>query len=321
MLNRKNSNQTQKTSNENFNLSPLKLQHAKFCPKQELNMMILRQSHGRWYNKNILNREYRIKVLFGIFQKTNQMLELKISTFCSSIHIFDSMISKYPIDEEKMIPLSFVAMQLASKINEPQEKIISYGDLNEYILPFGVEQFKEMEKIILNTLNFRINVISPHSFLVFLLNEFLKDKYDFFESSKNFNINRKDFLKIVFHLLLITLVDYEFYQFTSFSIAVTIIILARHILKLKPWTKEMKNFTNYSKEDVKESILNLNQRFQSKYLGQLFKKIDNSFENNENFNSNNKSSLVDNTSEYFLNKENVSSCITSYETKILRENY
>ena len=282
--------------------------------------MIKRQSHGRWYNKNIINRNYRIKVLFGIIQKTNQMLELKISTFCNTIHIFDSMISKFPIKKEQMLPLGMVAMQLASKINEKQEKIISYGDLNEFILPFGVEGFKKIERIVLNTLEFRLNVISPHSFLMLLLNEFFKDK-DFFTLKNNLKINRKSFLKMIFHFLLITLVDYDFYQFTSFSLAISIIILTRHIMRLNPWTKKMQNFTGCSKDDVKESILILNKKFESQFLGNLFKKIDDSIEiiespENEN---NNMSSLAHNSSEYFMNKKNFDSCITSQETKISRE--
>ena len=289
--------------------------------KQEFKNLLRRQSLGRLYNSELMNKEQRIKTLFGILQKTCEILELKLSSFILTVHIFDATISKFPVSDEDMLRVGMVAMQLAAKINESNQNIISYDDLAEYILPGDVKEYKKIEQIICINLDFKFNIISPNSILVFLLNEFFKTKYNFFGSNENISEKKKKFIELAFDLHLITLVEYEFYQYTSLAVAVSILILTRNLFGLDPWTHQMKKFVKCSKFDVKECLIILFDLYKSNYVSKMFKKIDTSYQEQKdqlktNNLNNSISSLVKNSSEYVLSHKKINKYIYSGDTDI-----
>ena len=93
--------------------------------KEEFNNLVRRQYFGRLYNPEFMNKQQRIKTLFGILQKTCKILELNLSTFFLTVHIFDATISKIPVSNEDMLRVGLVAMVLAAKINESNDKVIT----------------------------------------------------------------------------------------------------------------------------------------------------------------------------------------------------
>ena len=119
----------------------------------KFNQLIRRQSTNRFFNKDVLNKKQRIQILFGIMQKTFCLLEFKLETFYLCIHIFDAVISKFPIHKNQMLPLALVCMQISSKISEPQGKIISYEDIHNHIWRFNIYEYIQFEKIIVNKQN------------------------------------------------------------------------------------------------------------------------------------------------------------------------
>ena len=280
------------------------------CPSHDkFIQLIRRQTVNRWYNPNTLHKEYRIKILFGIIQKTNEMLELSIDTFCLCIHIFDCVISKYPIKKDQMFPLALVSMHIASKIHEKQTKIISYEDFDKYIFSFGVENFNEMEKMILGILEFRINIIYPNQLLNFLMVEFFKDKYSFFGNFENNKENRSKFQEKCQQISLTTLVDYEFYRYTSLAIAISILVLTRKFFNLELWPNKMKEFTKININNVKECLLMLSSKIENDFVYRMFKQIDDQEKNTINLkiikkNSQNSNMLLQNSINYFMDPKN-----------------
>ena len=81
-----------------------------------------------------------------------------------------------------MFPIYMVSMQLACKMEENDPDLISYQDIDENILAFGLENFKQLEKLILEELEFQVNMITPYDLIHFLLDTFLNNEFDFFES-------------------------------------------------------------------------------------------------------------------------------------------
>ena len=287
--------------------------------KAEFMSMISRQTVNRWYNKSALHREERIRILFGVLQKTAEMLELKIPTFCLTVHIFDSMISKFPISKEQMMPVGLVALQLASKINETQGKIITYKDLDQYVMSYGVEAYCKIEKTIVEQLNYQINLVSPNDILSFLMHKFIRPEHDFFGELRDKAGIKKEFMKFVFHLQLITFVDYEFYKFTSLAVAVSVIIFSRILLNLEPWPAFIAAFVGISQHNVKDCLEMIYLNYKGNFVHRVFKKID--FQNGVNHHGNqmngsglNLSSLVENSSQYFLGKGAINSYMSMNET-------
>ena len=243
--------------------------------------------------------------MFGLLQKTNQLLEQSIETFCLCIHIFDCIISKFPITKEQMFPLGLVSMQIASKIHEKQNKIILYKDLDSFILPIGIEQYCEMEKMVLRTLEFRINLVSPHQILNFLIVEFFKPKYNFFGNFENNEENKLKFRERCQQISLTTLVDYEFYQYTSLAISISILILTRKFFHLDLWNSQMVEFTGIQLKHVKDCLLILNSKIESDYVFRLFKNIDEENkiledQNSSEINSETSNLLLQNSIDYFM---------------------
>ena len=149
--------------------------------KAEFLSHLAKQSTNRFFNPEIMYLPQRRSILFGFMKRVCQKLELKPSTFCSSVHIFDAVISKIKIKKKQLIPLAIVALQISSKFNEKQSQIFSYKDLDEHMFKIGVANYLQIEKSVLLILGFKINIVSPLQFLNILLREFYQKDYKFFD--------------------------------------------------------------------------------------------------------------------------------------------
>lgn len=286
--------------------------------KVEYQMLVRRQSFGRYFNIDFKERQNRVKILFGIIQKTCQILEFQVSTFCMTIQIFDSMISKLNMKKRNMIKYAFVSLQLAAKINEPQIKIISYEDFNRYIFPIPIQEFIQIERIICRALDFRLHPVTGHSFICLLMEEFLKPEYNFFGAKDNNSEKTVKFWEVVLDLHFLTLANYDFYHFSSLGVALSVIILARNLFGLDPWTPEMENFTGCSKADLRQSITFLFKLYKSNSVMDYFKSIDQAEQNSNNMlleceKSSTAPSLVGSTREYILSERIIKNYVCSSE--------
>lgn len=267
----KNENQTR--INNPSKLEKIEPKSPEDASKTQFLQIIRRQHHGRWFNKDVLDRKARIKNLFGILQKTSQTLNFKASTFCAMIHIFDSVISTYPTTEDRMLPVGLVSLQLAAKLEETRQNLINYDEVNSFICSLGVPKFIKMEPLVIEILNFSINLQTPEKIIRFLLNEFMKPKYDFFgETSKSQRVKRR-FFSLVLRLHLITLIEYDFYQFTSVGVAMGVLFLARKLIGLMPCTQKIFEFTQLSENDVSQPMFLLERLYHAKYVSKVFRRM------------------------------------------------
>ena len=213
---------------------------------RQYKQIIRRQNINLWYNPKVCNKQTRIKIILDYLLEFAKTLQLKPNTFILGVHIMDVILSKFKIKEHLMVPISLVSLQIASKFSELKSKIINYKDMNKYILNYRTVDYAQVEKLIMKNLNYQVNILSPNKILKFLLNEFINGYYTFFEGVQ-YNANTIDnFLSIVSNLHFLTLLEYDFYQYSSATVAICIIILSRYICHLDPWTEKMKKFTNFS---------------------------------------------------------------------------
>lgn len=285
------------------NLQSLPLQ--KINDKAILKEMIKKQSCNRWYNENIIFKKERIKILFGVIQKTSEILELNINTFCQAVHIFDALAAKFPLEKDEMLPISLVSMQLASKVSENQGKIVNYKDLNDFVYNYGVDFYIKIEQTIMEQLDFKINLISPNVVLNFLIQKFIYKNPEFFGELQAQNGIEKEYFKILMNVHLITLVDYEFYEFSSLAVATSILVFSRILVGLEAFPDYMSNFIGITEHSIKQCLQLIYENYSINFVQRVFEQIDEEINQNENMEQQNldnrqNNSLIQNSTLYFL---------------------
>lgn len=239
-----------------------------------LQQLLRRQTQNRWFNAHILFPKERVKIVFGILQESAEILEFGLETFYVSVHLFDSVISKFPIQKHQMQPLALVCLVLSSKLFEKRKKLANYHDVHNYILPYGVERFHQMERMVLLHLDFRPHIVSPFRLVQLLLSEFLAAEYNFFDHFGDSPENRKQVRLLALHLLLISILDYNFYKYTAHAVAVGVIMVLRRILGLPVWTEDMRSFSGLSLEKVLDCFASLEVKFFKNFSFIVFEQMD-----------------------------------------------
>ena len=270
--------------------------------------MVKTQSKNRWYNANILFRKERIKVLFGVIQKTAEIMEFNLNTYCLTIHLFDALAAKFPLERNEMLPIALVCMQLASKIKENQGKVIDYKDLNDFIYNYGVDYFLRIEQTIMEHLDFKINLTSPNVILTFLIKKFVSNEEKFFGRLVQERNIKEKYLKFILNIHLITLVDYEFYRFSSLAVATSIISFSRILLGMDPLPEYIADFIGISADSIGDCLKMIYENYSINFVQTVFNEIDE--EINEQINEEieirngaNVNGLIQNSSSFFLNSK------------------
>jgi hypothetical protein len=213
------------------------------------------------------------------------------------LSIFDSFISKVKTSPEQMLPVALVSMQLAAKFEETTGNVISYIDLNECVYPFGVGKYANLERVVAQMVDFNFNPVTPFKLVKVLLTEFAKPKYEFFKCKEK----KALFVKKIIHLNIISVLDYEFYKYTSIAVAVAMIIFARFLCGLEPWTFEMERFCGVSKEKVKQIVTIFGTLEISGFLFLVLKEIEK--QNEENLLIDFRNGFFNRFNTYFLLEE------------------
>jgi hypothetical protein len=289
--------------------------------KEIFNSMVSNQSKNRWYNANVLFKKERIKILFGVIQKTSEILELNINTYCLTIHLFDALAAKFPLEKDEMLPISLVCMQIASKVSENQGKIVNYKDLNEYVYNYGVDFFLQIEQTIMEHLDYKVNLATPNVILNFLIKKFIFKNSDFFGDLKENPYIKQNFFKIIMNVHLITLVDYEFYQFSSLAVATSILAFSRILLGLEPLPENISNFIGLTQNSIKECLKMIYENYSINFLQIVFGQLDDELNNQmtqENIEEDEKiksNSLIQNSTLFFLSNKFQEEIITNIDSK------
>merc|ERR1712039_1080102 len=120
----------------------------------------------------------------------------------------------------------------------------------------------DLEKVMLNSLNFHLNVPTTYLFL----QRFLKiTKAD------------KDVSMLSQYLIELSLVEYRMLEFSYSQIAASSVYIANQfLLKIEPWSNHMEQYTKYNKETLEtciKSLLELKKVASESSLKATFKKF------------------------------------------------
>lgn len=290
-------------------------------PAKEFERLMQRQTLNRWYNRGLASKKLRVQIAFGLMQKVCSILEFGTTTFALSVHIFDALISKFPVETKQMTPLGLVSVVLASKMNEPHYKLISLKDVSEFLLPLEVTELAAMERKIFSALGFQLNLVTPQEILNFLLHLFLlPGNREFFLGPGCTEKQAVSFLTKVQTISLLTLVDYTFYKYTSVAVAVSILVHARKLSGLAPWPVELEKFTSIKEEHIFECLRLIEIRTKENFLARVFSAVDQQI-SKESLDIKRKSFISDSTlnlsGKFFVNSHSISTIVGSAWNKDL----
>ena len=225
----------------------IRLLHLK---KQILNLSN-KPNKNRFYNSNFIDNPKRKNVIFNVLKYTSDIMEFKPETFHLSLNIFNSLLSKFNLSQNLYVKLSLLSLSLASKIKESQVKAFSTIDLT-YSSNFSLNDLYELEKKVLISLEFNLNIKSSFDFL----KVFLTFREIIFIKKEN-NFISHDLLELYMPILenvtFIVTTEYEERKFNPLVITLVIIMITRKLCGFEIIFPEVFNFlTGYKEENLNE---------------------------------------------------------------------
>ncbi|KAI4314641.1 hypothetical protein L6164_027529 [Bauhinia variegata] len=176
-------------------------------------------------------------ILIDWLIEVHDKFDLMHETLFLTVNLIDRFLEKEKVVRKKLQLVGLVAMLLACKYEEVSVPVV--GDL---ILisdkAYTRKEVLEMEKLMLNTLQFNVSVPTPYVFM----RRFIKAA----QTDKKLEL-------LAFFLIELSLVDYEMLKFPPSLLAAAAVYTAHcTIYGFKQWSKTCEWHTNYSEDQLLE---------------------------------------------------------------------
>lgn len=217
-----------------------------------LQAMIATQVNNRYFNQNAPHLKYRETVVLWLID-TVKKLNYKNSTMHSTIAYFDAISSLSLINLEQVKLVAFVCMYLAAKLEQKHAEIPTISDcLALFENQFSWKDFETCEALIFKMLKYRLNVITPFHFLSYFLTQEVIFEEDLeLDQRANLSALAQRFAEECVLLLKASLLNYDFYRYTSLAVAAGILAAVRSRFNLKvAWNKSLEELTMVSYESI-----------------------------------------------------------------------
>lgn len=228
-----------------------------------LQAMIGTQTNNRYFNQNAPHIKYRETVVRWLID-TVRKLNYKQSTMHSAIAFFDAISSLSLVNLEQVKLVAFVCMYLAAKIEQKHGEIPTIADcLALFENQFSRKDFETCEALVFKMLKYRLNIVTPFHFLSFFLTQELlfEDDFDCGGLVDQEKISRR-FTKECMKLLEKSLLNYDFYRYTSLAVSAGIIAAVRNRFNLKvAWNKTLEELTLVSYDSIGSCMFTLLETF------------------------------------------------------------
>lgn len=206
----------------NYSIMPILLKDKVWIIQSMKN----RQDNDRFYNPDFENFDIRLRVIKGFFLRKCLELEISECTYSISIAIFDAVISQINFDNVSIFKIGQISLFLACKINEPKPISIQQMLIENNQLQIKTSEVSKIEKIVLDLMKYRLNLVTPFNFLL-ILTDIPGVQL---QPSKNRQINPFpciDFFSLSTSIYILSSFNYQVNQFNSLSVALAIIMITR----------------------------------------------------------------------------------------------
>lgn len=176
-------------------------------------------------------------ILIDWLVEVHHKFDLQQETLFLTVNLIDRFLAKQSVVRKKLQLVGLVAMLLACKYEE-----VSVPVVDDLVFisdkAYSRSEILEMEKLMLNTLEFNMSVPTPYVFL----KRFLKAAQ-----------SETKLEQMSFFLMELCLVEYEMIKFTpSFLAAVAVYTAQCSLYGLKQWSKTCEWHTNYNEDQLLE---------------------------------------------------------------------
>lgn len=176
-------------------------------------------------------------ILIDWLLEVHYKFELMDETIFLTVNIVDKFLERQLVVRKKLQLVGVTAMLLACKYEE-----VSVPIVDDFILisdnAYTRKEVLDMEKLLLNTLQFNMSVPTPYVFM----RRFLKAA----QSDKKLEL-------LAFYIIELCLVEYKMLKFPPSLLAAAAIYTAQcSLYRLKQWTKTSEWHTNYSVDQLLE---------------------------------------------------------------------
>jgi hypothetical protein len=208
---------------------------------------ILKQSKNRFFNSSLgeltIRKNFIIRILRPLIIKANY----RNSTMFLTISLMDSFLAKNRINSELIPSVGIIALSLASKFNELFYIGIQGSFFYEMKDCLFVEHFPLIERIMLSTVDFNVNLITPFSFIEIF------QEFSYFNNE--FIYNNPILKELLLEVLFSISTEYEANKYSSLSIALSAIMSVRKLLGNKELLNhELRILTGMTESEISNSF-------------------------------------------------------------------
>lgn len=220
--------------------------------KLMMQAMIENQVNNRYFNQNAPHLKYRETVVLWLID-TVQKLNYKKATMYLAVSYFDAInsLSLVNIDQVKLV--AFVCLYLAAKLEQKHGEIPVISDcLALFENQFSRKDFETCEALIFKMLKYRLNAVTPFHFLSYFLTKdiVLAEECESLNGD-DFPAFKQRFVLESFKLLERSLMNYDFYRYTSLAVAAAVVAAMRNRLSMRTaWNKHLEDLTMVSYESI-----------------------------------------------------------------------
>ena len=229
--------------------------------------MIKKQGNNRYYNIQAHHLGYRTE-LISFVEELALKLDYKESTFYLAIAILDALLSLYSIERSQIKMVSFMALNLAAKMEEKSSKIPELTAISQlFENQFDIEELGGCETLLSSVLSYNFNIKTPQTFLELFLSKGITSNKDLgMPCNEKFENKMLQFESLIAFFLQISISHYIFYKYTSIAVAASIIAAARKLIGFENvWTNDLENLTRVSWESIEDCTNLLYEAASQKY--------------------------------------------------------
>jgi hypothetical protein len=195
--------------------------NLKLSFQNEFNAMIKKERNNRFFNPEFFSGDMRCKIIHRILKPLNERVKYKESTLHLAISIMDVFLSKNKIDAKLMASVGIVAFSLASKFNEVYYIGINPNFFYEMKETLYLDLFPYLEKAILCSVNFNLNIITPIHYLDLFMQYQILDP----STKESESLTIKLFKMNLFSIILDLTSDYKSNKFSSLIIFLSSLVI------------------------------------------------------------------------------------------------
>ena len=223
-------------------------------PQTILKEMISKQHKNRCFNTDPNHADFRgqlVKWLIGISDK----LDFNKDALHLSISILDSILSVFAIQEDQVKVFTFVSLYMAAKMEEKKHKLPTLDSVIELFEDeFSADEFKYYETVVLVSLNFDLNIITPFKFVSYFCyrGALFNTDFEFKIKPGQVELIKEGFSHFCEVFLKACLMSYETNRYSPLIVGCSVIACARKYLNCKKvWPVILQELTGVDETRLK----------------------------------------------------------------------